>query len=104
MSIWSFGGQSSASLVVAALLCGGWGTVTEAGDSRTRDRNARASFQRANPCPSTGMRRGPCPGYVVDHIATLCAGGADSPENMQWQTTTEAKIKDRAERAICRAP
>ncbi len=37
-------------------------------------------------------------GYVVDHTVPLECGGADSPSNMQWQTVTEAKIKDRTER------
>jgi len=41
------------------------------------------------------------PGYVVDHIVPLCAGGADAPSNMQWQTVEEGKVKDRQERAMC---
>ena len=68
-----------------------------------RSRAARAEFQRATPCPSTGKARGACPGYVVDHIVPLCAGGADRPENMQWQTVDEARLKDRDELALCRA-
>jgi len=40
--------------------------------------------------------------YGKDHIVPLCAGGADSPSNMQWQTVEEAKIKDREERAQCK--
>ncbi len=59
-------------------------------------------FKRSHPCPATGQPRGPCPGYVVDHIKPLCAGGADRPSNMQWQTVKDAKVKDRAERAQCR--
>jgi hypothetical protein len=39
----------------------------------------------------------------VDHIKPLCAGGADRPSNMQWQTVKEAKIKDRRERQECAA-
>jgi len=50
-----------------------------------------------HPCPSTGSTAGHCPGYVVDHIVPLKRGGADSPENMQWQTAAEAKAKDRVE-------
>lgn len=61
------------------------------------------AFQRHNPCPSTGERRGACPGYVIDHIYPLCAGGADHPDNMQWQSIQAAKEKDRWERSICRA-
>ena len=63
---------------------------------------AKGEFVRLNPCPANGKTRRTCPGYVVDHIEPLCAGGADSPANMQWQTVAEAKLKDRRERAQCR--
>ncbi len=62
-----------------------------------RDRSARAAFVRANPCPANGRTRGPCPGYVVDHVIALSCGGPDKPENLQWQTVAEAKAKDRWE-------
>jgi hypothetical protein len=58
---------------------------------------ARHTFQQAHPCPSRGLTAGHCPGYVVDHIVPLKRGGADSPENMQWQSAAEAKAKDRVE-------
>ena len=67
-----------------------------------RDSKQRAAFLKAYPCPATGMARGACPGFVVDHIRPLCAGGADTPANMQWQTIAEAKRKDRLEMAECR--
>jgi len=67
-----------------------------------RDAHQRAAFVKSHPCPSTGRGRGACPGYVVDHIKPLCAGGEDHPRNMQWQTVADAKIKDRKERAICK--
>jgi len=38
------------------------------------------------------------PGYVVDHIVPLAKGGKDTPSNMQWQTTAEARAKDKVER------
>lgn len=63
---------------------------------------AIAEFKRLQPCPATGQPRGRCPGYVVDHIAPLCAGGADAPHNMQWQAVADAKVKDREERSLCR--
>ena len=68
-----------------------------------RSRTQRDAFQRANPCPANGATRGPCPGYVVDHIEPLCAGGADAPANMQWQTVPDGKLKDRHEVHDCRA-
>lgn len=63
----------------------------------------RAAFVKANPCPATSEPRGPCPGWVVDHITPLCAGGADAAHNLQWQTVADAKIKDADERRLCRA-
>jgi hypothetical protein len=33
----------------------------------------------------------------------LCAGGADSTKNMQWQTVAEAKKKDGLEARECHA-
>lgn len=67
-----------------------------------RSAAAKTSFQRQHPCPATSSPRGACPGYVIDHITPLCAGGPDAPSNMQWQTVADAKVKDRAERAQCR--
>jgi len=72
-------------------------------DAAPRSRPATAEFQRSTPCPSTAAPRGSCPGYVIDHITPLCAGGADAPSNMQWQAIDDAKLKDRRERALCRA-
>lgn len=43
------------------------------------------------------------PGYVVDHKIPLCAGGPDTPANMQWQTVAESYRKDAYERALCAA-
>lgn len=67
-----------------------------------RSKASRAEFQRLQPCPATGAKRGPCPGYIVDHVSPLCAGGADHHSNMQWQTVNAAKAKDRSERSQCR--
>jgi hypothetical protein len=63
----------------------------------TRSSVEKRAFEKANPCPSTGKTSGACSGYVVDHAVPLKRGGADSPSNMQWQTTEEAKAKDRVE-------
>lgn len=72
----------------------------EAGNKRSSA--ARSEFKRSQPCPSTGNRSGPCPGWTIDHVQPLACGGADSPYNMQWQTTEAAKAKDRWERDSCR--
>ncbi len=58
---------------------------------------AKAAFKRLHPCPVTQKATGPCPGYVIDHVVALKRGGADAPENMQWQTVEEARAKDRWE-------
>jgi hypothetical protein len=62
-----------------------------------RSETAKHDFQKSHPCPATGKASGPCPGYVVDHVTPLKRGGADSPRNMQWQTTVVAKAKDKIE-------
>ena len=62
-----------------------------------RSESEKHAFERAHPCPSTGKTSGSCPGYVVDHVRPLKRGGADEPSNMQWQTTSEGKAKDRWE-------
>lgn len=59
--------------------------------------SAKTKFMRGHPCPSTGLIKGKCPGYVIDHIIALKRGGSDSPDNMQWQTTADAKAKDKWE-------
>jgi hypothetical protein len=71
--------------------------------AQARDMRERAAFKREHPCPATGLRRGPCPGYVIDHVQPLCAGGPDKRANMQWQTVPDGLRKDAAERRLCRA-
>ncbi len=68
-----------------------------------RSAAAKHEFQRQQPCPATGQTRGKCPGYAIDHITPLCAGGPDTPQNMQWQTIADAKSKDVEEHRYCRA-
>jgi hypothetical protein len=73
-----------------------------AGEHIKRDPKAVRTFRAIVPCPATEKPERRCPGYVVDHIIPLCAGGADDAANMQWQSVEDAKIKDRAEREQCR--
>jgi len=42
-----------------------------------RSAKVRADFQAATPCPATGQKTGPCPGWIADHKWPLCAGGKD---------------------------
>ena len=67
-----------------------------------RSAAARRAFRRLHPCPATGSVGGACPGYIIDHVKPLACGGADAPENMQWQTMEDAKAKDAVERKNCR--
>ena len=60
------------------------------------------AFKKLSTCPAGVYLARRCPGYVVDHVVPLCAGGADHPSNMQWQTVAQAKLKDVTERAQCR--
>lgn len=62
-----------------------------------RSEAAKAAFMREHPCPSTGKTSGKCPGHIVDHVRPLECGGADDKSNMQWQTTADAKAKDKTE-------
>lgn len=91
--------------ICGVMLCFGVSTADAAQCLPHRDANGKiqrsrvqvAAFKRANPCPANGNTRGPCPGYIVDHIKALCVCGKDRPYNMQWMTVAEAKKKDRVE-------
>jgi hypothetical protein len=85
-------------LVVASVVLAWSGEGHPALSQHSRDPAVARAFQRLNPCPSTGRTTGACPGYVRDHIVPLHCGGADAPSNMQWQTTEEARAKDKSER------
>ena len=67
-----------------------------------RDRNQVRLFRSTHPCPATQSTKGACPGYVVDHIKPLCAGGSDLPSNMQYQPIAQSRVKDKIEIAYCR--
>lgn len=66
-----------------------------------RSQSAKVEFKLQHPCPATGARKGPCRGYVIDHIKPLACGGPDQPDNMQWQTIADGKAKDKWERKGC---
>jgi len=79
-------------LMLAALL------ANPSAEARTpRSYQAKAEFKHLHPCPANGKTRGPCPGYIIDHIKPLKRGGADRPDNMQWQTVEDGKLKDKWE-------
>lgn len=68
----------------------------------TRSAAEVLAFKRQSPCPSTGLRRGSCPGYQVDHVQPLCSGGPDTRENMQWLTVEDHRVKTRQDLRVCR--
>lgn len=88
--------------ITIAFLAASLAGFAPAADTAARSAKARAEFKRLHHCPATDRSRGACPGYVIDHVVPLCAGGADRPSNMQWQTISEGKAKDRIERQECR--
>lgn len=63
----------------------------------------RRAFQYDHPCPSTGRTKGACPGWQADHIIALCAGGSDTPSNLQWISIEAHKAKTREDLRYCRA-
>ena len=85
-------------ILIGALLA----SILLQADAAQRSAAEVAAFKRANPCPSTGLRRGACPGHQVDHIEPLCAGGPDTRENMQWLTVAEHRVKTRYDVRLCR--
>ena len=84
-------------ILVIVITC--MGLTAEA--STKRSQSAKVEFKLQQPCPATGASKGPCKGYVIDHVKALACGGADRPSNMQWQTVAEAKAKDKWERKEC---
>lgn len=67
-----------------------------------RDRAQIRAFRAETPCPATGLKRGGCPGWDVDHIIPLCAGGADHPSNLQWLAKDDHKWKTFVDVRECR--
>lgn len=62
---------------------------------------AKAEFKRLNPCPAMVKKRGPCPGWEIDHVVPLKCKGDDLPSNMQWLTVADHKDKTRREARLC---
>lgn len=72
-------------------------------EARTqRDPAQVRAFRAEHPCPSTGLKRGACPGWDVDHIVPLCAGGLDHPSNLQWLAKDDHRWKTFIDVRECR--
>lgn len=76
--------------------------ATSANAVMERDRAQVRAFRAENPCPATGRTRGACPGWHVDHVIALCAGGLDRPSNMQWITKEDHRFKTLVDVKECR--
>lgn len=61
-------------------------------------------FQIRHPCPSTGLKTGPCPDWAMDHVIPLACGGCDAVFNLQWfpneLKSGKGLDKDRWERKV----
>ena len=82
---------------VIIAMCGVLAVMSPAVAKEHRSRAVLAEFQRQYPCPSTGLTKGACPGWIKDHVWALCRGGPDSVENLNWQTVEAAHAKDKWE-------
>ena len=67
-----------------------------------RDMSQVRAFRNENPCPATGLKRGACPGYQVDHTVPLCGGGPDKVANMYWLSIADHKFKTFIDLRECR--
>lgn len=64
-----------------------------------------AAFRKVHACPSTGLYKGACPNWAIDHPVPLACGGKDEVSNMQWlplpiKSAAGIYPKDRWERKI----
>lgn len=84
------------SLVLCLLL------VVGAAEGFPRSRAVLHEFRREHPCPSTGAARGACPGFEIDHVQPLCAGGLDDVSNLQWLSLEAHRLKTKRDVAACR--
>lgn len=90
-------------MALRAILCLAVAFLAVPADARIpRDRAQVRAFRAEHPCPATGLKRGACSGWHVDHIIALCAGGEDHPRNMQWITKEDHRFKTLVDVRECR--
>jgi hypothetical protein len=66
--------------------------------TNVRSQKVKDAFAKLHPCPSTGLRKASCPGFIIDDIEALDCGGKDVVSNKQWQTLAASREKDKWER------
>jgi len=74
-----------------------------------RSRAVLRQFAQVFPCPATLEPVASCPGWAIDHVIPLAAGGCDAPTNLQWlpdgiKSCAGAACKDRWERVYHALP
>ena|SRR5690348_15294764 len=83
--------------------------MRDASGAIVRSQAVLSAFRRVHPCPVTGLLRGACPGWALDHVIPLDCGGCDAVSNLQWlpaalKSCAGTLCKDRWERKIYCAP
>ena len=82
------------------------GEVIRDADGKTsRSTKVINAFKKQWACPSTGLHKGPCPGWAIDHVIPLACGGRDAVYNMAWmpdegKSCAADYCKDRYERKV----
>lgn len=84
------------------IFCGLLNTSAAWASTNKRDKAQVRAFRAENPCPATGHTRGACPGFEVDHVQSLCSGGADKKENLQWLSKEDHRFKTLVDVKECR--
>lgn len=79
--------------------------VRDADGSIHRSTKVINAFKKQWACPSTGLHKGPCPGWAIDHTIPLACGGKDAVFNMAWipdegKSCAADYCKDRYERKV----
>ena len=90
-------GVAGASLVAWGLLA----TSRPIDEEPQADSGQKELFVKKYACPVNGKHTQLCPGWVVNYVKPLCAGGPDRITNLQWQTVATAKRKEREAQKMC---
>ena len=65
-----------------------------------RSHTVMSAYRKAHPCPATGLYKGACPGWALNHSVPLACGGCDAVSNLMWMRNDAKLIVDSYERKI----